>query len=253
MGDFALRAFARGDRLFYLGDRSDERAVIDMLDAAGADGERRLAAGELSFLHSSQMVMDGGFDPERLQATWGDIVAAGRADGYNGVAATAEMTWALTWNLPADALIDYESSLADTFASGELAALCQYDSRWMPEDVLPRATDCHELSAALDEDGWSADWSRVLLDYTQGSTELGLGGDIDLANVSALRPQLTELLSDGDAVADCSEIRFADVAGCRLLRDACLGNVAPGKLTIANAPPVLQRVMKLCNWADGVL
>jgi anti-anti-sigma regulatory factor len=71
-----------------------------------------------------------------------------------------------------------------------------------------------------------------------------------LASIDFLETQLRDRLAVGDAVADCSEVTFVDVAGCRLLRNANLGTFGPGRLFLENTSPAVSRVMNLCNWAD---
>ena len=96
------------------------------------------------------------------------------------------------------------------------------------------------------------DYSRLRVERSVATGSFAVGGEIDLANVDFLEAQLWEQLRAGDVEVDCSELTFVDVSGCRLLRQACDGGMGNGRLTIRNPPPILARVMHLCDLADGV-
>src|SRR5512144_3174009 len=84
VGGFARNAFARGDRVFYLADRSDESDVTAFLDHAGRDGRARLDAGDLHILHSTKMGLEDGFDRDRQMAVWRSLIDSALTDGYRG-------------------------------------------------------------------------------------------------------------------------------------------------------------------------
>lgn len=250
LAPFARNALARGDALLYLADRADEHAVVSILDEAGLDGRALLYSGAAKVLHSSQMGLEGGFDRERQMAVWDSLVAQARNDGFGGLAVAAEMSWALSWDVDADALIEYEAAAAPAFASGELSALCQYDARLFDREVLTRSAHAHAYALSPGSRGWSIDYLRLHLVRGDEPGTLAVGGEIDLTNVEFLEAQLHDQLSSGDVVADCSTLTFVDVAGCRVLRRACVGEMGSGRLTLENAPAILTRVMNICSWAD---
>jgi anti-anti-sigma regulatory factor len=252
VGGFARRALARGDRVFYLADRSDESAVVSYLDEVGLDGRALVYAGAVQIAHSGQMGLEDGFDGERQLAVWDELVGRARTDGYKGLAIAGEMTWALSWKIGLDDVIAYEAASAPSFASGELSALCQYDRRFFASDTLEHAHHAHPFAVAVHHGGYSVDYSRLRIDRSVAGS-FAVGGEIDLANIDFLEAQLWEQLRAGDVEMDCSELTFVDVAGCRLLRQACDGAIGNGRLTIRNPPPVLARVMHLCDLADGAI
>jgi anti-anti-sigma regulatory factor len=221
-----------------------------MLDAAGLNGADEVARGHVQLLPSVQMGLEDGFDRERQFGVWEELIGQALTDGYGGLAATAEMTWGERWKVAGDDLIAYEATADELFAPKKLAALCQYDSRRFSAKMLRRAAHAHPCSIQLDHRHCATDYMRLHIDRPTGGRVFTIGGDIDLANVEFLERQLAELLSDGDATADCHDVNLIDVAGCRLLRQASMGDLAPGQLAITNAPAVLTRVLKLCDWAD---
>jgi anti-anti-sigma regulatory factor len=251
VGRFARDAFARGDRFFYLADRSSEESVLTLIDEAGLDARSRRRAGDLLVVHSSQMGFEGAFDAERQLAAWTTLVLQARADGYGGLAATAEMTWVKSWGLEDDTVVDYEAMVEVAFADRHLAGLCQYDCRDFDRELLDRVRHVHPVATALHKDCYSVEFDRMRLEC-EGWDALKIGGEIDLASVGFLEVQLAAHLHAHDAVGDLSEIEFIDVAGCRLLRRAALGELGSGRLRLRNTAPAVSRVMNICDWADGV-
>src|SRR5215212_883515 len=208
VGHFAADAFKREDRVLYLADRADEADVLELLDAVALDGRERLDAGDLTILHSSQMGLDAGFDRERQMATWSALTRKARDDGYRGLAVAAEMTWALSWDVDADVLVHYERTVGAAFASGEMSALCQYDSRAFAVAVIERATDAHSYALALDHGHCDVHYNRMRLHRDADYRLSALGGEIDLANLKFLETELWEQLSAGDLTTDCSDLEF---------------------------------------------
>jgi anti-anti-sigma factor len=240
LGKFARDAAARGDRIFYLADRSDEASVVAILEEVGLDGRRMLDSGALQVIHSSQMELEDGFDIRREVKGWTGRVGRARNDGYRGLSAAAEMTWALSWGLDDDVLLAYERAVEIAFDDGRLAGLCEYDSRAFDAGILGRAGAGHHYSVHTDRSGMSIDYNRLSLHIGR---ELELAGEIDLANVHFLQEFLNERLAGGDATVDCAGLTFVDAGGCRLLRSAASGQHGAGRLTLRNTPDAVVRVM----------
>lgn len=249
VGRFARDAFARGDRLFYLADRSEEASVVAFLENAGFEGRKRLGSGELQVLHSSQMALEDGFERDRQMAVWDQLVAQARNDGYRGLSVAAEMSWALSWKVAPEAVIDYEATAGEVFASGHMAALCQYDTRLFEGPLIERAGHAHPYTLAVRGDEYKVRYRRLYLHRSADGIELG--GEIDLSNVAYLEAELMPLLGGGDIVVDCSELRFVDVAGCRLLHRASGDEPGRGRVELRNTSPLLKRVLGLLSWVDG--
>jgi anti-anti-sigma factor len=252
VGRFANDAFARGDRLFYLADRVDEAGVVDLLGQAGIDAGARLDRGDVQIVYSSQMGLERGFNRDRQLDVWRALIAQARSDGYGGVAAAAEMSWVRRWGLRDPQVVDYEANVGPVFKSGELAALCQYDARVLDEALIERVKHAHPIAVACDIDEYRIDYARLHLHGGPGGS-VAIGGEIDLASVDFLHAQLTKWLSAGDVVADCSQVDFVDISGCRLLRRASAGDIGEGRLRLENVSPPVGRVMRICSQADQEL
>jgi ABC-type transporter Mla MlaB component len=244
VGEVARAAFARGDRLFYLADRSDEDTVHDLLAETGSDRD-------VQVLHSSQMGLDGGFDRDRQMAVWAQLVETAQDDGYRGLAVVAEMTWALSWNVGTQALLDYEATAAPAFADRRMSAVCLYDRRAFGEEITHGAAHVHPYAVETSGRDFQARYKRMGIDWDDAGRTMLLRGEVDLGNAAFLGAQLADLLATGDAVADCSRLRFIDVAGCRLLHRSAHVPVGEGRLEIRNPPHGLERVLSLIDWAES--
>lgn len=245
---FARDAVARRDRIFYLADRADEERVVDFLSDAGLDAKAMLDSGALQVLHSADMGLEDGFDRDRQLDVWRQLTGLARNDGYRGLAAAAEMSWALTWQVESDALVQYEATADPVFVSRELSAMCQYDARLFDEEMLERAGHAHRYTMSFGEDEYAIDYNRLLL---YAGKHLEVAGEIDLANVHFLEELLGQILADRDGELDCSGLRFVDAGGCRVLRAAANRKLGHGALTLRNMPPALQRVMRVFEELEG--
>jgi anti-anti-sigma factor len=239
---FARDAVARHDRIFYLADRADEDKVADFLSDAGLDARRMLDSGALHVVHSADMGLEDGFDRDRQLGVWSQLTGMARNDGYRGLAVAAEMSWALTWQVESDDVIQYEATANPVFVSGELSAICQYDARLFDEEMLERVGHAHRYTMSFGEDEYAIDYNRLLL---YAGKHLEVAGEIDLANVHFLEELLGQLLAEHDAELDCSGLRFVDAGGCRVLRAAANRQLGHGALTLRNTPPALERVMQV--------
>lgn len=246
VGRYVLDAINRRDRIFYLADRSDEQTVADFISHAGHDGRALLDSGALQVMHSSQMHLDDGFDRDHQLLVWRQLTGMARNDGFRGLSVLAEMSWALSRGVDLDVLIDYEASAQPVFTSGEMSAVCQYDSRLFDRETLSRAGHAHPYAMEIDDRGVSVDYNRLLLHLADN---IELGGEIDLSNVHFLEQLLEERLADADAVIDLRGLSFVDAGGCRLLREASSGGHGPGRAILRNTPEMVERVMRI--FADA--
>jgi anti-anti-sigma regulatory factor len=251
VGGFARDAFARGDRLFYIADASDEGTIVDFLDDVGLEGRARLDAGDLQILHSSQMGLEDGFDRDRQLAAWQELIDTARDDGYRGLAGAVEMTWALAWDVEPEAVVAYEATAGELFAGGGLSALCQYDTRRFERNLVKRAAHVHPYAIAVRGGDCKLRFRRLSLARSAASDVLELGGEIDFGNLAFLEAQIAEAVVAGDVVLDCSDLDFVDIGGCRLLYRLTAGEPDHGHVELRNPPPVVRRVLNLLTWVEG--
>jgi anti-anti-sigma regulatory factor len=123
------------------------------------------------------------------------------AEGYPGISVAGDMRWTLRAGLTPAELLSYETQVNRFFGEGRSTAVCLYDRRRFPAELLDRIAAVHP---------------GPLLRFTLGGwgTQLRLTGELDASNADAL-PPILDLVSGADAVVllDASDLRFVDVAG----------------------------------------
>jgi len=119
-----------------------------MLQAAGIDVRRELRRGALLLLSARDAYLaTGRFDPDRTIDSAAAFVAEASRDGFDGVYATGEMSWALGGDPGCERLVEYEARVASVFEEGTLAGLCQYDRRRFSPALLRDIVRTHPLVA----------------------------------------------------------------------------------------------------------
>jgi anti-anti-sigma factor len=249
---FARDALARGERLLYMSDRTDEATVRDFLDVAGVDSARCLTSGQLHISSAREVYRaPGGFDPEGQIAHFEAEKRTAHADGFSGLAAMAEMSWALNdpriWN----SLVWYEREVQQVFAAADVRGVCQYDRRLFPSELLEEAIAAHELAVGLEEGSSHARWRDLTIREFADLDGVHISGDLDFAASPYVSARLAEHLPGSeDIVVDVGGLSFVDVSGCRALIETLLALKPPRRLVLADPSPVLQRVLELCEWRD---
>lgn len=143
--EFLAAGLARGYRAICLLEGRTTAEIAEALADVGVEASRTVAHGALRIApaRASYLPRDA-FDGAAMIARVQRWEAEARADGYAGLAATAEMSWALGGDL--GALLAYEAQLNRTaFRSDRLAGLCQYDERRFAGTHLAPIIDAHRV------------------------------------------------------------------------------------------------------------
>ncbi|MFC4072552.1 MEDS domain-containing protein [Actinoplanes subglobosus] len=234
-----------GDRILYFGPGpqhlADELGVHDAVDR----GQLVMATPEDSYLAS------GRFDPEATMAGWRTEAAQARADGFRGLRAIGDMSWAVAGPVPgADRLAWYEANVNRVFAERQSMAICLYDRRLFSPAELQRVTWAHP--AAVDRGTGPDDEPALRFARTGDPPGIRLHGEADLSNRQALRAVLERLTDDvaaDEITVDVSDLRFADAATVRILLEVAVAG-AP-RLHVVGCSPGLRRLL-VFNGAQAV-
>jgi anti-anti-sigma regulatory factor len=241
---------ARGDRVLYLADRSDEATVRGYVDFAGVDSARWLASGQLQIRWAGE-VYEAPFDPERQIAHFEAETRAAQADGFSGLAVMGEMSWALRDGQPWESVVLYEREVQRVFAAGGVRGVCAYDRRLFSPGLLDEVAAAHELEVGLDGNVARARWRTATILESASDPGIRVCGELDLASGPYLAARLAEHLpGGGNIVIDARELSFADVSGCRALVQTALAMGAPRRLVIEGAPAQLLRALELSGWRE---
>jgi hypothetical protein len=127
---------------------ADERGIIaEALRGRGVDVHAESRRGGLAILDASAAyLVHGSFEPERTMKVFNDAIEQALGDGFTGLRAAADMTWALSVPDAAEHLIVYEALLRTLFATCRGTGLCLYDRSRMPLSILNGALVTHPLT-----------------------------------------------------------------------------------------------------------
>jgi hypothetical protein len=135
----------RRERCLYL---ANDRTLDEVRAALTTDGidvraeERRRA---LLLRQSGEVYLrSGAFVPEEMVRLLGDAVREALADGFTGLRASGEMTWALGEQPGCDRLIEYEGLLNRFYGTHPALGLCQYNVHRFPAAIVHGALRTHQ-------------------------------------------------------------------------------------------------------------
>ena len=127
----------RGEKCIYVADDGTEAAVRDAMHAEGIDVERSVAANSLVLeKKEGAYLKHGSFDPERMFTFWADATAEAMSQGFSALRATGETGWVLHGAPGLERWMEYESRLMHLLARLNCVALCQYDRRLFPPELV---------------------------------------------------------------------------------------------------------------------
>ncbi|HEY74884.1 MAG TPA: GAF domain-containing protein [Thermoflexia bacterium] len=145
---FLLQGLERNEKVVVIVDEQTTETILDYLRASGVDPQPYLERGQLVILPSDEVYLRGGaFDPDRMIAFLKEETERALAEGYAALRVTGEMTWALQ-DLPGcERLVEYETKLREFFSRSKCLAICQYNRRRFPPDLLLDMLQVHSIVA----------------------------------------------------------------------------------------------------------
>lgn len=144
---FIKQGLEQGEQCLYVADENTTEEVRDALREGGIDVEAAQDSGALSIhTKADTYLRTGEFKPETMVEFWEETLAEARdREGYEGVRATAEMTWALEEDTGLDQLVRYEALLNTIYEGDDYVVLCQYNRDRFSTDVLSDVIRSHPL------------------------------------------------------------------------------------------------------------
>jgi anti-anti-sigma factor len=174
------------------------------------------------------------------------LIDAAMDEGYAGFRLAAGMTWMLRSGLDAEAIASYETTASTVFSGRPGVAMCHYDRRQFPADLVAAAEAAHPQLAIADPL-----YADALLTVTPVYDPVGwqVAGDIDLGNAMAWQSALAAIADRaGEVRLDLTGLAFIDVQGVRALARTAVGMADGHRLILDAAPPELLRLLRLSGW-----
>ncbi|WP_306056345.1 MEDS domain-containing protein [Natronococcus wangiae] len=144
---FIKEGLERGERCLYVADDNTTEKILDAFREGGIDVETARESRDLSIVTKSDTYLrTGEFDQEAMLEFWQEMLAEARdEEGYEGVRAAAEMTWALNEEKDLDRLVQYEAMLNTIYSGDDYVVLCQYNRERFPAEVISDVIRTHPL------------------------------------------------------------------------------------------------------------
>src|SRR5258706_7169834 len=127
----------RGEKCIYIADDGTEADVRDAMYAGGVDVERAIATGSLVLEKKENAYLkNGSFDPDWMFMFWADATAEAMRQGFSALRVTGETEWVLRGAPGLERWMEYESRLMHVLAHHNCSALCQYDRKLFPPELI---------------------------------------------------------------------------------------------------------------------
>lgn len=127
----------RGEKCVYIADDGTEAVVRDAMHAQGIDVERAIANESLVLeTKEGAFLKHGSFDPEWMPTFWREATAEALGKGFSALRATGETEWVLCGAPGLERWVEYESTLTEVLAGLDCFALCQYNRRILPAELV---------------------------------------------------------------------------------------------------------------------
>ncbi|HEX8745454.1 MAG TPA: MEDS domain-containing protein [Thermoleophilaceae bacterium] len=229
-----------GQRLMYLGPGSVEKLRRDLDGLTALD--HLLATGGLRIMPLENVYEVGAaVDPLAQLAVYSAATSAALADGYTGLRVVGDGT-----PLVLDAELwrahTHWETVADRFmARHPMAALCCYDRRALPDEILHDLGCVHRSSNA----------PAVPFRLFAGREGMGIGGEVDAFSADGLLRLLDSATPpDGDLVLELDELDFIDHRGVLAIADHARELARGGRrVHLRGAPPSFDRLTELLGVA----
>ena len=109
----------------------------DAMYAGGIDVERAIATDSLVLTRKEAAYLKhGSLDPEWMFTFWTDATAEAMRLGFSALRVTGETEWVVRGARGLERWIEYESRLTHMLARLNCVALCQYNRRLFPPELV---------------------------------------------------------------------------------------------------------------------
>lgn len=233
---FTAIGLARGERVLLLtGPGTPPDEAVTRLTARGIRAADALRHGALVITPAVP-----GYD---TAAAWTALTNAAHGQGFSGLRAAGDMSWALGPGLDSDRLLGHETAMTPVLAGLGLTAICEYDERRCAASLLDRVRAAHPVCVHPRHGSLRAEHT--------GRT-LALRGDADLATRDefelAVRHAFAAPYGPPTRV-DLTRLSFID-ARCASVLIRHAASLGPADRVTIHCPRLHARTLRLCGAAE---
>jgi len=107
------------------------------MESEGIDVERATVTKALVLATKEQAYLEhGSFDPDWMFTFWREATQLAMSEGFCALRATGETEWVLRGGRGLERWMEYESRLTHTLSESNCSALCQYNRRLFPPELI---------------------------------------------------------------------------------------------------------------------
>jgi PAS domain S-box-containing protein len=145
---FLKQGLAQGERrCLYVAGHPSVEMIAQALAAAGVDVGHEREQGTLWMPTKEESYLKGGkFDPQAMIDFLRQAQTQALADGFTGLRAAGEMSWALGPEISSDQLIEYEALFNDFMANSRSIILCLYNRSHFDPAVIHDVLRTHPIA-----------------------------------------------------------------------------------------------------------
>src|SRR6266702_6143316 len=136
----------RGEKCIYIADDGTVGDVRQAMQSEGIDVERAIASKALVLATKEQAYLEhGSFDPDWMFSFWKEATQLAISEGFSALRATGETEWVLRGGRGLERWMEYESRLTHTLSESNCSALCQYNRRLFPPELILDVIRTHPM------------------------------------------------------------------------------------------------------------
>jgi PAS domain S-box-containing protein len=140
----------RGEKCIYIADDGTVDDVREAMQSGGIDVDRAISSNALVLATKEQAYLEhGAFHPDWMSTFWKEATQLAMSEGFSALRATGETEWVQKWLLrecgALERWMEYESRLAHTVAENNCSALCQYNRRLFPPELILDVIRTHPI------------------------------------------------------------------------------------------------------------
>jgi len=136
----------RGEKCIYIADDGTVGDVRQAMESEGIDVDRASASKALVLATKEQAYLEhGSFDPDWMFTFWKEATQLAISEGFSALRATGETEWVLRGGRGLERWMEYESRLTHTLSESNCSALCQYNRRLFPPELILDVIRTHPM------------------------------------------------------------------------------------------------------------
>ncbi|MFQ5614461.1 MAG: MEDS domain-containing protein [Anaerolineae bacterium] len=134
---FFQEGLERGEQCLYVVEEHPPEAVLTALEAHGLPATKHHQGGGLLLQPADQSALAARpFSVEQAVEGWQSATQQALAAGFRGLRLAVDMSWVLGGPSSLAQLAEYEARADRCFAAHNIRAVCQYNQRRFPEEIL---------------------------------------------------------------------------------------------------------------------